>query len=866
MTTSQAAATRTETRLALVMNGGVSLAVWMGGVTHELELLRRASRGITEGVAEADIPVLRIWQRLAEHAKTELTIDIIAGTSAGGLNGMLLATALARNAPMPDLRSVWEESAALKQLLKPLTGKSSVLNGDRFEREIRKAVRRIEPGPGRGMPVTLFLTSTALDGPNRVYTDGFGSEFDVRDHRRLYRFRHGERVRYKSENGQGWDFTRDQYSDFGGIDDTGATGALVRAARATAGFPVAFPAAGEDGLLGFRVRPEGGVDSVPGALMDGGVLDNAPFGPVLEAITRRKLDRPVRRVLVYVVPSAGRVAQESHQGHPLGQVPWHTSALNAVRYPAESSFRAGTDELSSRLRNNIRDIQLDLFTRMTASTTLTTHLTQTAEKLLPEYRRNRALAVIEEVRTRNTSTGTVEALVASTQADSGRIDAILGKDAPADWVEPNWTPRWDASQEGRQIQEVHGPWTEWRWGTAAAERILQLLSCHLHAQCSGPDTPPLTPDQRITVLEAARALSDRLLNVLAVEDSVHAELGTATGLSDEEVGRLLHDTFARLNVPRVLAELVTGGGEEYAAAMRDAGLGNGWTGQEVVSAALTVELVTRVYSPPGQIVEPLTPTFEFLRLGPDRTSPLFDEGEFHRQRDRKLYGIRLQHFGAFADKEWRTSDFVWGRLDAALHLLDLLGVADPLEQEQLHRAILDAESRKAPLACDGAGAPDGDPRQWMRGHLKELKKGDKELLGAFAASEQGRESVQDVTVAVMSLLETTGQQQNTDNTSSSPTKGWTSVVSYGRTVFARGGDHGRLDSGERRPPLRLATLYMRRRFWTTFDKDPVKAPVALAQAMRRTFTVAGLLAAVGAFAVLTPIGWGIYALVRRLTR
>lgn len=26
----------TETRFALVLNGGVSLAVWMGGVTHEL--------------------------------------------------------------------------------------------------------------------------------------------------------------------------------------------------------------------------------------------------------------------------------------------------------------------------------------------------------------------------------------------------------------------------------------------------------------------------------------------------------------------------------------------------------------------------------------------------------------------------------------------------------------------------------------------------------------------------------------------------------------------------------------------------------------------------------------------------------------
>jgi hypothetical protein len=34
-----------EIRLALVLNGGLSLAVWMGGVAHEIDLARRASAG-----------------------------------------------------------------------------------------------------------------------------------------------------------------------------------------------------------------------------------------------------------------------------------------------------------------------------------------------------------------------------------------------------------------------------------------------------------------------------------------------------------------------------------------------------------------------------------------------------------------------------------------------------------------------------------------------------------------------------------------------------------------------------------------------------------------------------------------------------
>ena len=47
--------TAPEVRLALVLNGGVSLAVWMGGVTHEIDLLRRASR--VAGGAELGVDV-----------------------------------------------------------------------------------------------------------------------------------------------------------------------------------------------------------------------------------------------------------------------------------------------------------------------------------------------------------------------------------------------------------------------------------------------------------------------------------------------------------------------------------------------------------------------------------------------------------------------------------------------------------------------------------------------------------------------------------------------------------------------------------------------------------------------------------------
>src|SRR5918995_163463 len=90
---------RRDVRLALVLNGGVSLAVWMGGVTHEVDLLRRASRvaaGESEesvgGVAEHDRAVFDAWAALCRRADVgRVVVDVIAGTSAGGLNGTLLA-------------------------------------------------------------------------------------------------------------------------------------------------------------------------------------------------------------------------------------------------------------------------------------------------------------------------------------------------------------------------------------------------------------------------------------------------------------------------------------------------------------------------------------------------------------------------------------------------------------------------------------------------------------------------------------------------------------------------------------------------------------------------------------------------------
>ena len=99
----------TEVRVALVLNGGVSLAVWMSGVVREIDLICRASGGeeLFGDANEAERRNYETWRGTTREAGKRIVVDIIAGTSAGGLNGTILGTALACGKPLPDLKATW---------------------------------------------------------------------------------------------------------------------------------------------------------------------------------------------------------------------------------------------------------------------------------------------------------------------------------------------------------------------------------------------------------------------------------------------------------------------------------------------------------------------------------------------------------------------------------------------------------------------------------------------------------------------------------------------------------------------------------------------------------------------------------------
>ncbi|MDP6708318.1 MAG: patatin-like protein [Alphaproteobacteria bacterium] len=364
-----------ELRLALVCYGGVSLAVYMHGVTKEILKLARASKAyhavpdldqkqrcrfddVTPAQGrehDTERVYFEILQAIGSALDLRVFVDVVAGASAGGINGVILARALAHDLSIDGLRRVWLEEADVARLLAPerKAGRWSKW----FLRPLVWAYSRSAAGNLRGDPemrrkLSLFLRSRwfrpPFDGTNLAavlldgiagmsrtadpaasllpdgqrlelfvtVTDFFGyprripihdpSIVREREHRHMLRFQ------YSRWSGGGLD------TDF---DDDGVP-ALAFASRATSSFPGAFPPAqiGEmDGLFAGRrgawhgrarflghnfVRyREADMDPMRTSFLDGSVLNNKPFAEAIQSIRDRPAYRQVDRRLVYIDPN-----------------------------------------------------------------------------------------------------------------------------------------------------------------------------------------------------------------------------------------------------------------------------------------------------------------------------------------------------------------------------------------------------------------------------------------------------------------------------------------------------------------------------------------------------------------------------------
>jgi patatin-related protein len=318
-----------ELRLALVCYGGSSLAIYMHGVTKEILRLVKASALLEAEQESAATPAEKVYIALLKeleaerNVRTRVVVDIITGTSAGGINGICLAKAIAHNRPVDGLRELWFDHGDIKGLLNsdapeyhlklvsvaeqavfhgrpPLKGEMAQWVYGAFD-EMDKAganpssVSTLMPGSS---PLELFVTITDHYGYDRQVPGVDPTPVYDSRHRHVLGFRFG-----------------DGDDDFGRPD---ANVALTFAARTTSSIPGVFPPVSIKELgesIGgdvtrlekhfFRHYELAGTSPRDTYFVDGGVLDNKPFGHAVAAIRRRTADVEVSRRLVYIEPDPG---------------------------------------------------------------------------------------------------------------------------------------------------------------------------------------------------------------------------------------------------------------------------------------------------------------------------------------------------------------------------------------------------------------------------------------------------------------------------------------------------------------------------------------------------------------------------------
>ncbi|WAT18362.1 patatin-like protein [Aurantiacibacter sp. MUD11] len=394
-----------ELRIALVCYGGVSLAVYMHGVTKEIWKLARASRAFHDPDEQRPTGVEYVYHSMLERVEAEHDLrlrmlpDIITGASAGGINAVFLAQAIHSGRSLEPLTELWLETADVERLVAPEARPWSPLaraymrpivwyltrgpgntveetvavesqrevrrkisnlvrgrwfeppfSGPGFSQLIHDALQAMSAGPAEAPllpprhPLDLMVTATDFRGRNETLRLHSPAQVEEPEHRMPIGF-------------------RAQTPAVGG-HDLAQLCELTLAARATASFPGAFPPVrlseidelcnGDwPGRAEFlrRIMPthvkQGTTEHV--ALVDGSVLVNAPFEGAIAALTSRPAQREVDRRFVYIDPSPRRQRPEAgDEIKPVGFFAAIAGSLSAI--PREQPIRDNLDVLERQTR------------------------------------------------------------------------------------------------------------------------------------------------------------------------------------------------------------------------------------------------------------------------------------------------------------------------------------------------------------------------------------------------------------------------------------------------------------------------------------------------------------------------------------
>jgi patatin-related protein len=365
-----------EVRFAVVMYGGVSLAIYINGVAQEMLRLVRSTSSSRDDGSGARTPVPaeelkgteRVYRRLscllsdpqllsdfraslenaAAPSKPDLVdqrladntvnirfvIDILSGTSAGGINAIYLAKALANDQNLDELKRLWVTEGDIALLINDKASVAgldldnqmppqSLLNSRRMYFKLLKALEGMEATKKSAKKfvsphvdeLDLFITTTDIEGlllPLRL-SDTVVYE---RRHRNVFHFKYAT-----------LEATGKERNDFLARNDP----FLAFAARCTSSFPFAFEPmrlcdidevldrfpdyqnkvdraaflADWKSFFNENADPLTGkpIEFHERSYGDGGYLDNKPFSYATETLMRRDAPVLVDRKLIYIEPS-----------------------------------------------------------------------------------------------------------------------------------------------------------------------------------------------------------------------------------------------------------------------------------------------------------------------------------------------------------------------------------------------------------------------------------------------------------------------------------------------------------------------------------------------------------------------------------
>ena len=376
-----------ETRFAVVMYGGISLAIYINGVAQELYRMVRATARKDDGsYVVSDETLLdeseRVYREIGRELRTKFVVDILSGTSAGGLNAIFLAKALANNQKFSKLAEVWKNVADVNTLIydresvKDLPVRLDVpdlppylMNSQRMAYLLYKAYEDMDGESPANAPsnfvneLDLYVTATDLYGREiKLYTTN-PSSFPKEK-----RFRKVFHLRYAKGGDEQNDFTQED-NPF-----------LAFISRCTAAIPPAFESMTLNDMLNLpgvnpsvkkkndwkRYFEETKKDEhLDRPYADGGYLDNKPFSYATESLLNRTADHPVDRKLIYIEPSPQKLSVEGKPGPKPNVIENVTKATvtlpmyEPIRDDLETVYRR--NRMIERAQETLREVEKHLY-------------------------------------------------------------------------------------------------------------------------------------------------------------------------------------------------------------------------------------------------------------------------------------------------------------------------------------------------------------------------------------------------------------------------------------------------------------------------------------------------------------------------